>query len=253
MEAYVMRLDRFLAECGAGSRKEVSAMVRKGRVCVKGLTVKDPSVHIDENTPLVSLDGKELFLKGFSYYMLNKPAGVVSATKDGRDSTVLDLIKEKQKKKLFPVGRLDKDTEGLLIITDDGPLGHRLLAPGRHVDKQYYVKLNKPVSEEDVRAFAEGLIVDKEFTAMPAVLLPKEDNDALVTIHEGKFHQVKRMFEAVGKTVVYLKRLSMGGLKLDESLAPGQYRELTEEEVRLLQSSAEGQHKLVMRRKRAQE
>ena len=170
------------------------------------------------------------------YYMLNKPGGVVSATEDRRDTTVIDLIKDKKRKDLFPVGRLDKDTEGLLLITNDGDLAHRLLAPKKHVDKVYYAKIDGMVTEEDVKRFAEGIDIGAEEEEMtrPAkldIMKSTEESEIRLTIHEGKFHQVKRMFLAVGKEVTYLKRERMGTLCLDENLKPGEYRLLTEEEI----------------------
>ena len=163
--------------------------------------------------------------------MLHKPAGVVSATRDPRERTVIDLIDERGRRDLFPVGRLDRDTEGLLIITNDGDLAHRLLSPKKHVDKVYFARLDKPVGEEEKRLFAQGLRVDETLTAMPADLeILSPASEVKITVREGKFHQVKRMFEAVGRKVLYLKRLSMGPLCLDESLPAGEYRRLTEEE-----------------------
>ena len=195
-----MRLDKYLAEMGAGTRKEIGKAVRAGRVTVNG-------------------------------QMLNKPAGVISATEDARERTVLDLISERQRKGLFPVGRLDRDTEGLLLITNDGGLAHRLLSPRHHVDKVYYARLDGPVGEAEKALFAQGLKVDEALTALPAELeILEPATEVRVTIREGKFHQVKRMFEAVGREVLYLKRLSMGPLALDESLPKGDYRRLTAEE-----------------------
>ena len=177
------------------------------------------------------MDGERVAYEQFVYYLMNKPAGVISATEDTRDRTVLDLLDGQQRKGLFPVGRLDRDTEGLLLITNDGELAHRLLSPKNHVDKVYFARLDGPVGETERRLFAEGLRVDETLTAMPARLDVLEPaNEVKVTIREGKFHQIKRMFAAVGREVLYLKRLSMGPLVLDGSLAPGTYRRLTEEE-----------------------
>ena len=173
----------------------------------------------------------------YEYYMLNKPAGVVSATEDKKDSTVLDLIDEKQRKDLFPVGRLDKDTEGLLLITNDGELAHQLLSPKKHVDKVYFARIDGKVTEEDRRRFAEGLEIGEEKLTLPAyleILKSEEISEIRLTIREGKFHQVKRMFHAVGKEVIYLKRLQMGSLVLDPRLALGEYRELTGQELEAL-------------------
>ena len=247
----MMRLDKYLAEMGEGTRQEVKAFIRKGRVLVGGVPVKKPEAKVEEGKDQVTLDGREIPYQKYLYYMLNKPAGVITATTDSRERTVLDLLGEDRRKDLFPVGRLDKDTEGLLLITNDGPLAHRLLSPRKHVDKCYYAKVRGEVTGEDVEQFAQGLFLaglgeEKEEKTMPARLeilktasaAGKEDpgvvSEILLTIQEGKFHQVKRMFQAVGKEVLYLKRLSMGSLKLDPELAPGQYRELTKEEMERL-------------------
>ena len=220
-----MRLDKYLAEMGVGTRQEVKKQIRQGKVTVNGTVVKAADTKIDETCDEVTIGGRNISYVSYEYYMLNKPGGVVSATEDRRDTTVIDLIKDKKRKDLFPVGRLDKDTEGLLLITNDGDLAHRLLAPKKHVDKVYYAKIDGMVTEEDVKRFAEGIDIGAEEEEMtrPAKLD--------ITIHEGKFHQVKRMFLAVGKEVTYLKRERMGTLCLDENLKPGEYRLLTEEEI----------------------
>ena len=232
----MMRIDKYLAEMGQGTRSEIKKLIRSGRVMVDGETVKKPELKIDENTQRVSLEGKQIGYAKKEYYMLHKPAGVISATKDDRDKTVLDLITDKKRNDLFPVGRLDKDTEGLLLITNDGDLAHRLLAPKKHVDKVYYAKIDGMVTEEDVKRFAEGIDIGAEEEEMtrPAkldIMKSAEESEIRLTIHEGKFHQVKRMFLAVGKEVTYLKRERMGPLCLDENLKPGEYRLLTEEEI----------------------
>lgn len=222
-----MRLDKYLAEMGAGTRKELGKAIRSGRVSVNGKTVKDASMHVSEEDE-ISMDGERIAYEKYVYYMLNKPAGVISATEDTRERTVLDLIDERQRKGLFPVGRLDRDTEGLLLITNDGGLAHRLLSPRHHVDKVYYARLDGPVGEREKELFARGFEVDGTLTALPAVLeILDPASEVRVTIREGKFHQIKRMFGAVGREVLYLKRLSMGPLILDKSLAPGCYRRLT--------------------------
>lgn len=225
-----MRLDKYLAEMGAGTRKEIGKAVRAGRVTVNGQTVKNAAMQVTAEDE-VSMDGVSVEYEEYVYYMLNKPAGVISATEDARERTVLDLISERQRKGLFPVGRLDRDTEGLLLITNDGGLAHRLLSPRHHVDKVYYARLDGPVGEAEKALFAQGLKVDETLTALPAELeILEPATEVRVTIREGKFHQVKRMFEAVGREVLYLKRLSMGPLALDESLPQGAYRRLTAEE-----------------------
>lgn len=225
-----MRLDKYLAEMGAGTRKEIGKAVRAERVTVNGQTAKNAAMQVTAEDE-VSMDGVPVEYEEYVYYMLNKPAGVISATEDARERTVLDLISERQRKGLFPVGRLDRDTEGLLLITNDGGLAHRLLSPRHHVDKVYYARLDGPVGEAEKALFAQGLKVDETLTALPAELeILEPATEVRVTIREGKFHQVKRMFEAVGREVLYLKRLSMGPLALDESLPKGDYRRLTAEE-----------------------
>lgn len=232
----MMRLDKYLAEMGVGTRQEVKKQIRQGKAAVNGTVVKAADTKIDEISDEVTICGRNISYVSYEYYMLNKPAGVVSATEDRRDTTVIDLIKEKKRKDLFPVGRLDKDTEGLLLITNDGDLAHRLLAPKKHVDKVYYAKIDGMVTEEDVKRFAEGIDIGAEEEEMtrPAkldIMKSAEESEIRLTIHEGKFHQVKRMFLAVGKEVTYLKRERMGTLCLDENLKPGEYRLLTEEEI----------------------
>lgn len=232
-----MRLDKYLADMGVGTRSEVKVLIKKRRVQVGNEVVNDPNRKIAIGVDSVRVDGREVSYVHYEYYMLNKPAGVLSATEDKHAKTVIDLIETSKRKDLFPVGRLDKDTEGLLLITNDGGLAHSLLSPKKHVDKEYYAKVEGVVTNEDVEAFAKGLQVDEDFKAMPAkltILSQGEFSEITLIIQEGKFHQVKRMFEAVGKKVVYLKRLSMGSLQLDESLQPGEYREVTQEELALL-------------------
>lgn len=234
----MIRLDKYLADMSVGTRQEVKKYIRQGRVKINEDIIKKPEYKIREDEDKVAFDGAPVAYETFEYYMLNKPAGVISATEDKRDKTVLDLIKEKKRKDLFPVGRLDKDTEGLLLITNDGALAHRLLSPKKHVDKCYYAKISGGVTEEDVRVFKERINIgtqeEPEWT-MPAELKILEKGTVSrirLTIREGKFHQVKRMFLAVGKEVVYLKRERMGALVLDEELAPGEYRKLTDSELK---------------------
>lgn len=229
-----MRLDKFLADMGTGTRSQIKEAIRRGRVSINGIPVKKPELQVSD-TDRIEFDGKEISYTELEYYMLYKPAGVLSATRDKKAATVLDLIEDKKRKDLFPVGRLDKDTEGLLLITNDGELAHRLLSPKHHVSKVYFARVNGRITEAMAEQFAEGIEVDEEFTALPAqmkILQAKDhESEAELTIYEGKFHQVKRMFEAVGLTVTYLKRLSMGSLVLDESLGKGGYRLLTREEL----------------------
>lgn len=232
-----LRLDKYLADMGKGTRTEVKGYIKKGKVSVNDSIVKEPNIKIDTMTDQVFLDGELVQYVSYEYYMINKPAGVVSATTDNYCKTVIDLIDSSIRKDLFPVGRLDKDTEGLLLITNDGELAHQLLSPKKHVSKVYFARVLGRVSTEDIIKFKEGISIEDEFTTLPAdltIIKSDEVSEIELTIYEGKFHQVKRMFEAVGKTVIYLKRLSMGKLVLDASLELGQYRKLTEEEVLLL-------------------
>lgn len=231
----MMRLDKYLCETGFGTRSQVKDLLKKGQVMVNGEVVKKPELKINETTDQILCQGKKASYQKNIYLMLHKPAGVVSATEDNREKTVLDLVRpEDRKNSLFPVGRLDKDTEGLLLLTDDGELAHRLLSPKKHVDKTYYAKIDGQVTEEHVKQFREGLDIGDEKKTLPAVLtilLSGPVSEIEVTIHEGRFHQIKRMFEAVGCKVTYLKRLSMGSLVLDETLPPEEYRPLTEAEL----------------------
>lgn len=233
----MIRLDKYLADMGMGTRSELKKMIRSGRVQIDGVPAKKPEEKVNIESQTVTLDGKPVVYQTMEYYMLHKPAGVVSATKDKKEKTVLDLIDGQKRKDLFPVGRLDKDTEGLLLITNDGDLAHRLLAPGKHVDKVYFAHIDGRVTEEDIQQFAEGLDIGDEDLTLPAkleILVSAEESEILLTIQEGRFHQVKRMFEAVGKKVTYLKRMSMGSLVLDEHLKKGEYRPLTKEELEKL-------------------
>jgi 16S rRNA pseudouridine516 synthase len=230
-----MRIDKMLANLGYGSRKEVKGLLKKGAVNINGKLVKDAKEHIDPNDDVVTINGQEVVYKEFIYLMMNKPGGVISATEDNRDKTVIDLLEmNDQVYEPFPVGRLDKDTEGLLLITNDGQLSHRLLSPKKHVPKTYFAVIEGEVTNEDVYAFQNGVTLEDGYETKPGELVIVKSglmSDIELTITEGKFHQVKRMFQAVGKRVVYLKRISMGSLKLDETLELGEYRELTEEEL----------------------
>ena len=231
----MMRLDKYLCETGFGTRSQVKDLLKKGQVMVNGEVVKKPELKINETTDQILCQGKKASYQKNIYLMLHKPAGGGSATEDNREKTVLDLVRpEDRKNSLFPVGRLDKDTEGLLLLTDDGELAHRLLSPKKHVDKTYFAKIDGQVTEEHVKQFREGLDIGDEKKTLPAVLtilLSGPVSEIEVTIHEGRFHQIKRMFEAVGCKVTYLKRLSMGSLVLDETLPPEEYRPLTEAEL----------------------
>lgn len=233
----LLRLDKYLCDMQAGTRSQIKEIVRKGRVQVNGLVIKKPETKIDTDTDKVIVDGRQIGYVEFEYFMLNKPAGVLSAARDKKQKTVLDLIDDNSRKDLFPVGRLDKDTEGLLLITNDGALSHELLTPKKHVDKVYFANVRGQMTQKEVKLFAHGLVIDEDFTALPAKLVVLDydsENDISsieVTIHEGKFHQVKKMFLAVSSEVLYLKRLSMGPLQLDKSLQTGEYRKLTDAEI----------------------
>lgn len=237
----LIRLDKYLADMQVGTRSEVKELIRKKRVTVNDSIVTKPELKINTDGDSVNVDGNAVGYHEYEYFMLNKPAGVVSATDDNTCTTVIDLIKTKNRKDLFPVGRLDKDTEGLLIITNDGAMAHDLLSPKKHVDKTYYSKVKGKIEDTAVKQFANGLFVDDELTALPAVLKilsynsDEDYSEIHVTIHEGKFHQVKRMFTAIGSEVLFLKRITFGALPLDESLKTGEYRALTKEEISILQ------------------
>lgn len=225
------RLDKILSSTGRWSRREVKELVRAGRVTVDGLPAQAPEDKADRDGSDLRVDGERIAADQYLYLMMNKPAGLVSATEDPREPTVLSLLPPHlQKVGLFPAGRLDKDTVGLLLLTNDGALAHALLAPKKHVDKTYLVRVEGSFDEADIRAFREGMTLGDGYPCLPAALEPLGEGEALVTLHEGKYHQIKRMCAARGKPVVFLKRLTFGPLKLDEGLAPGQWRELTWEE-----------------------
>lgn len=238
-----IRLDKYLADAGIGTRSEVKSYIKKGFVTINNSIAKKSDIKIDIENDIVTFQNEPIQLAQFEYYMLNKPAGYVSATKDNTAPTVLSLI-ESNRKDLFPVGRLDKDTEGLLLITNDGALSHRLLSPKHHVDKTYYAIVEGIVTKDDIAAFENGLKIGDEDldVAMPAKLnisrieQEQQRSHTNVTIQEGKFHQVKRMFQAVGKKVVYLQRIKFGPIALPANLALGEHRPLTQEEIELLQN-----------------
>ena len=233
------RIDKVLSNLGYGSRSELKKICKNGLVKVNGKVINNPGVQVDVENDEIIFYGEKVTYKEFIYLMLNKPDGYISATFDKRDPIVLDLIdKEDLVFEPFPVGRLDKDTEGLLVLTNDGQLAHRVLSPKKHVPKTYYAKIEGVVTEDDIKAFAKGVTLDDGYETMPAelvILKSDEISEIELTIHEGKFHQVKRMFESVDKKVIYLKRLSMGKLQLDKNLALGEYRELTDEEIKMIE------------------
>ena len=234
-----LRIDKILSNLGYGSRAELKVYCKKGMVKVNDKVISNPGTQVDTDVDKIEFNNEVVNYREFVYIMMNKPDGYLSATFDKRDPIVLDLIdKSYLAFEPFPVGRLDKDTEGLLVLTNDGQLAHRVLSPKKHVPKTYYAKIEGRVTEDDIKAFEDGVTLDDGYETMPAqlkILKSDEQSEIELTIHEGKFHQVKRMFESVGKKVVYLKRLSMGKLILDENLGLGEYRELTDEEVKLIE------------------
>ena len=245
-----MRLDRYLAEAGAGTRSEVKKLISAGRVAVNGRTVKDPGLRIDEAADTVTADGEPVAYAAYEYFMLNKPQGVVSASrltgdlKDTGAVCVTDLITDRIREDLFPAGRLDRDTEGLLLITNDGALAHRLLSPKKHVDKTYYAELDGVLTPADAEAVMAGVDIGDDKPTLPCEIEAAENEGrsdgasaCLITIREGRYHQIKRMFETRGLTVTFLKRLTMGPLRLDPELEPGEYRRLTDEELEALGAS----------------
>lgn len=229
-----MRLDKFLGNHGFGTRKEVKLLVKRGAVKVNDVLVKKADIKLVPDKDTVTVYDEAVTYEPFVYIMLNKPAGYISSTKDYKDETVLELIDGFDHYDLHPVGRLDKDTEGLLILTNDGQFSHNVLSPKKHVDKTYYARVEGYVTDETVALFKAGVTLDDGYEAMPAdlqIVSAGDISEIELIIQEGKFHQVKRMFKAVGMTVTYLKRIQMGGLPLDESLKPGAYRKLTLEEI----------------------
>ncbi len=229
-----MRLDRFLCELNLGTRSRVKKEIKAGLVSVNGVTVLRPEEQIREAADLVCYKGQPCVYEEYVYYLLHKPAGVVSATQDKRDRTVLDLLAGEGRSDLFPVGRLDKDTEGLLLITNDGPLAHALLSPGRHVDKEYECHLAHTFDAHQRELLEQGVDIGEKKKCRPAVVRILAEKKISLTITEGRFHQVKRMLHAVGNEVVYLKRIRMDRLQLEDSLEKGAYRRLTDEEVESL-------------------
>ena len=234
----LQRLDKLLGAQRIGTRREIGTMARRGLITVNGVVVRDAATKVDPTAVTIEVAGKPIRLRQGRYYMLHKPAGVVTATQDNFQKTVLDLLPENERPDLFPVGRLDKDTEGLLLLTDDGDLAHALTAPGRHVDKLYFVRVSGTLCADAAERFAGEMVLADGSVCKPAVFerLGERDGltECLVTLREGKHHQVKRMIAACGGHVEYLRRLRMGALALDESLAPGEWRELTAEEIALL-------------------
>lgn len=231
-----MRLDKYLCEVGLGTRSEVKKLISNGRITVDGNVCKDPGAKVDENGTSVTFDGDTLRYQQFVYFMLNKPQGVISASRaDLRNKDevcVVDLIKEEKHRDLFPVGRLDKDTVGLLLITDDGALAHDMLSPKKHVGKKYYVELESSLDENSKTKIEAGIDIGDNTPTLPASIEMINPSSLYITIHEGRFHEIKRMFEAVDNRVMFLKRVEMGSLVLDQNLEYGEYRTLTEEELK---------------------
>lgn len=230
-----MRLDKLLAHCGFGTRKEVKDYIKKGYVLVNNKVVKVDKTQVNPQEDVIEVDGEIIHYEEYIYYMLNKPQGYVSATEDNLHPTVVELIDDYYRNDLFPVGRLDIDTEGLLILTNDGQLAHQLLSPKKHCPKIYYARIDGEVNNVDVEHFRDGVVIDDDYLCKSAKLeilnVHQGKSEITVEIYEGKFHQVKKMFEAVGKKVEYLKRIQMKNLKLDENLNLGEYRRLTDEEI----------------------
>ena len=231
----MMRIDKYLADCGIGTRSEVKKYIKAKQITVNGELVAKPEQKIDENADIICFKGQPIAYEKYVYYLLHKPAGCVTAKQDNVHKTVMECFSDDiRAKDIAPVGRLDLDTEGLLLFTNDGPLTHHLLSPTHHIPKTYYAILDKEVPESAIELFEKGVDIGDDKPTLPAELVILSEKEAELTIHEGRFHQVKRMFEAVGCTVTYLKRLSMGSLVLGD-LAKGEYRKLTEEEVEALQ------------------
>lgn len=235
-----LRLDKYLADAGIGSRSQVKQFFRQKLVSVNGETVMTGELKIQPEQDIICYRGTPVIREEFVYYVLNKPAGYVSATEDNTCQTVLSLIQDSTHSDLFPVGRLDKDTEGLLLITNDGALAHRLLSPNYHVDKTYYVEVVEPIPSNAVSLFQEGIDIGEKQPTLPAKLEILSPTSAIITIHEGKFHQIKRMFHAIGCEVTYLKRVAFGSLTLTDDLSLGTYRALEKEELAALQQTASG-------------
>ena len=228
-----MRIDKFISEQEGFSRSETKTLIKKGQISVNGERAKNADMKIDPEKDRVTLNGKEIIYRKFMYIMLNKPEGVICATRDGLSATVLELLPDSLiRKGLFPAGRLDKDTEGFVFITDDGALAHKMLSPRSHIEKEYEVTLEKPCEKEYIDIFASGITIDGDEKCLPARLIPTADPYKVnLILHEGKYHQIKRMMIAVGNRVVHLKRIRMGGIVLDPSLPIGKAREITQKEI----------------------
>lgn len=238
-----MRIDKLLSNMGFGTRKEVKGFIKESLVTVNGKTVNDPGLIVETDKDNIIFNDEKIFYSEHIYIMMNKPKGVISATYDPSEKTVLDLLPDDIKaRKVFPAGRLDKDTEGLLLLTNDGILAHKLLSPKKHVYKKYYAEISGFVDQDDVLLFSSGIVLDDGYKTMPAkleIISSGSISKVYVSIKEGKYHQIKRMFESLGSKVIYLKRLSIGYLNLDKNLKVGEWRELTDDELKLLLSSVQ--------------
>ncbi len=229
---HYMRLDKYLADSGAGTRSEVKNLIKKGQVTVNRNIIKDPGFTVDEDNDMCTLNGTVIEYHKYHYIMLNKPEGYVCSSDEKGQHSILELINEPYKDKLFPIGRLDKDTTGLVVLTDDGPLCHRLLSPKKHVDKEYEIVSKEPVTDEMIIKFRDGIDIGDEKKTLPAVLkITSDEFHSNIILHEGRFHQIKRMFEACGNLVIGLNRIRMKNLRLDSKLEKGQYRTLTQYET----------------------
>lgn len=241
--AKTQRLDKVLSNSGYGSRKEIKQAVKDGQIKVDGIMAEDGGQHVDPVSQIIEINGGKLNYRQFIYLMMNKPEGVISATEDLRQKTVLDIVPAEYRHfELFPAGRLDIDTEGLLLLTNDGQMAHEMLSPKKHVPKRYYARVKGKVTEKDREEFKKGVVLEDGYKTLPAelyILKSADDSEIELVIYEGKFHQVKRMFEAAGKKVTYLKRLEMGPIKLDKTLMPGESREISEVEIARLKEYME--------------
>lgn len=226
-----MRLDKLLSETTAYTRSQLKQIIKSGRVSVNGTAVTAPETKLDPTCALIELDGESVSYAKFHYFMLNKPAGILSATDDKKQKTVIDLFPEEMRRRLFPVGRLDKDTTGLLLVTDDGDFAHKVISPRSEIVKTYRAVTSEPVNDADAEAFRQGIVLADGTKCLPAGLEPLPDGSCLVRVYEGKYHQVKRMLASRSKPVIELERLSIGALELDEKLLPGEFRQLTENEL----------------------
>ena len=231
----MIRLDKYLCDMNIGTRSNVKQLIKKGNVTVNDFVIKNSDFKVAV-TDKICVNGRSITYQKYFYYMLNKPAGYVSATVDPKETTVMTLLKEYNRPDLFPVGRLDKDTEGLLLLSNDGMLAHDLLSPKKHISKNYFAILKEPIHDEQIVQLESGVDIGEKNITLPAIIEKLDHTSLNISITEGKFHQIKRMFEAVSNNVIYLKRISMGKIMLDERLSPGEFRPLTEKEITLLKT-----------------